>query len=108
MGGSRPAGLSGPACQAKLNVRPGRPTWQAGLAFGNPGCKPLTERFAKPFTEVHEPCIATYSVINIFKRGYFWYCTYNDHVSYYYHYIVATLEDQMLRYKQYYAAFTTS
>ena len=39
MGGSRPAGLSGhgPACQAKLNVRPGRPTWQAGLAFGNPG-----------------------------------------------------------------------
>ena len=40
MGGSRPAGLSGhgPACQAKLNVRPGRPTWQAGLAFGNPAC----------------------------------------------------------------------
>ena len=34
MGGSRPAGLSGhgPACQAKLNVRPGRPTWQADLA----------------------------------------------------------------------------
>ena len=28
--------------------------------------------------------------------------------SYYYQYIVATLEDQMLRYKQYYAAFTPS
>ena len=29
MGGSRPAGLSGhgPACQAKLNVRPGWPDW---------------------------------------------------------------------------------
>ena len=34
MGGSWPAGLSGhgPACQTKLNVRPGRPTWQADLA----------------------------------------------------------------------------